>query len=326
MILLKKHWNGNMLVYIKPKSLFPELHSDKLFGAILSTMADLYPSKIDEVIDKFQSNQPPFIISSAFPFLEIENRKIRFFPKVLVDEEILFSGEMDTIKKFEKIKYFQEDIFFKILMGDISINDILNNFDDYYTVDDLLLVEELDIKNCYKKVTVQQSWTNRLNNSNKPFFAEGIRYNNFCGVFFNIKIFDNEFENILISIFRLLKDRGFGSNISIGRGHFEYIIEEKDLFESHNSKFSTKENYFVTLSRFIPTKEDISFVNKNSNYELGFKRSISRLNERRNQVIFFKEGSTFFANENEFYGQLVNAGKKSVEYGFAFPLKIKRRD
>ena len=324
MILLKKHWNGNMLVYIKPKSLFPELHSDKIFGAILSALAELYPSKINEIKVRFQDDNPPFLISSAFPFIELENRKIRFFPKIFIDEESLFSGDMEIIKKFDKIQYYQEDIFFKILMGEISINNILNNFDDYYIIDNFLLIEDLDLKNCYKKVTIQHNRINRLNNSNKSFFTEGIKYNSFCGVFFCIKIFDKEFYNILLSVFRLLKDKGFGSNISIGRGHFEYEIEKKDIYDLHNSRFSSESNYFVTLSRFIPSSKDITFIDSSSNYELGFKRSISRFNEQRNQVIFFKEGSTFFAKKNECYGKLAVTGKKSVEYGFAFPLKIKK--
>lgn len=313
-----------MLIYIKPKSLFPELHSDKIFRAILSVMNELYPSKIEEVKEKFKLGEPPFLISSAFPFIEYNNKKIRFFPKILLNQEIIFSDDMEIIKKFEKIKYYQEEIFFKILMGELTVNDILNNFNDYYLIDNLLLIEDLDLKNCYKKVTVQQSRINRLNNSNKSFFSEGLQFNNFCGLFFSIKIFDDEFYNILLSVFRLLKDKGFGNNISIGRGHFDYYVEKKDIFELHNSKFSSNEDYFVTLSRFIPTCEDITFIDTNSNYELGFKISTNRWDNKQHQIIFFKEGSTFHSNKI-FSGKLMDLGNKSLEYGFAFPLKIKRR-
>lgn len=37
-----------MLVYIKPLSMFPKLHSDTLFGALTSAINELFPDKIDE--------------------------------------------------------------------------------------------------------------------------------------------------------------------------------------------------------------------------------------------------------------------------------------
>lgn len=70
-----------MLVYIHPISLFPELHSDKIFGAILANMNDLYPSLVDIVIQKFKNRNPPFLISSAFPFIEKTMKKLDFILK-----------------------------------------------------------------------------------------------------------------------------------------------------------------------------------------------------------------------------------------------------
>ena len=60
-----------MLIYIKPLSVFPELHSDRLFGAIFSAISELYPEKLNEIIENFEDNNPPFIISSAFPAIKI---------------------------------------------------------------------------------------------------------------------------------------------------------------------------------------------------------------------------------------------------------------
>ena len=66
-----------MLIYLKPLSIFPELHSDTLFGAITYAISQLYPEKVDEMV-KFFEDEPPFIISSTFPFIfkeDFENGK-----------------------------------------------------------------------------------------------------------------------------------------------------------------------------------------------------------------------------------------------------------
>lgn len=316
-----------MLFYIYPHSLFPDLHSDKIFGAILATMNDLFPSVTEDLIKRFKQDNPPFLISSAFPFIKIKNNKIRFYPKILLDEELDFKFDLETIKNFDDIKFLQEEIFFDIISGKLSFNEIFNNYDNYSKIGEFLFNKQLNIQefqNFSNRMIVSQNTINRLNNSYKAFYSEGIKYNSYHGLFFHISFFDNDFIEILKAVFRLLKDRGFGSKISIGRGQFKYEIENDDIYKNHNSKFSVDENYFVTLSRFIPTKNDLKFIDLNSNYELGFKRGINKFGYPCKQVIYFSEGSTFLANENKYFGKLFDSSEHSVEYGFAFNLKIKR--
>ena len=62
-----------MLVYIKPLSMFPRLHSDWLFGAILSAISEIFPDKLDDVISDFNDTNPPFLISSTFPVLYVND-------------------------------------------------------------------------------------------------------------------------------------------------------------------------------------------------------------------------------------------------------------
>lgn len=316
-----------MLVYIYPISLFPDLHSDKIFGAILATMNDLYPSKVDEVINRFKQNNPPFLISSSFPFIKINNKKIRFYPKILINEELDFNGDFEIIKKFDDVKFFQEEIFLSILNGDMSFSEILNNYDDYFQIREFLFNQDLDIqkfKNFSNRMIVSQNTINRLNNHYKLFYSEGTKYNVNYGLFFHVSFFDDEFKEIFKGCLRLLEDRGFGSKISIGRGQFRYEVENIDIYKTHNLNFTIEDTYFVTLSRFIPTCDDLDFIDLNSNYELNSKRGIDKFGNFRKQVIFFTEGSTFFANENRYFGKLYDSSNSSVEYGFAFPLKIKR--
>lgn len=312
-----------MLIYINPASNFPNLHSDKIFGAILSTMNDLFPSKIEEVIDDFNNGNPPFLISSAFPFIKIGDRKIRFYPKIIVNEKKFEVEDANAIKDFKNVKFFQEEIFFSILNNNLTINEILNNYDNFFQKGKLLLKEDLNIKDCFLNNTINHRSVNRLNNSFNIFQYEGVKYSDQSGLFFNIFFYNEEYKQIILSIFRLLKDRGFGKHVSIGHGQFTYEIEDIDIFDFDEYNANSNKDYFVTLSRFIPNDVDIKFIDRNSAYELGFKRGFSRLGTIRNQVRFFNEGSTFL-NHGKYYGQLVNTGKNSVEYGFAFPLNFNK--
>ena len=78
-----------MLVNIKPLSTFPKLHSDTLFGALLSAINELYPDKVEYIIDKFEEGEPPFLISSTFPVLFNENENIRFYPKLIINSDLI---------------------------------------------------------------------------------------------------------------------------------------------------------------------------------------------------------------------------------------------
>ena len=120
---------------------------------------------------------------------------------------------------------------------------------------------------------------------------------------------------------KFLKDRGFGKDISSGKGQFDYEIIDYSI----NDEELKSGDYFVTLSRFIPTNTDLSHINEYSNYELSSKRGRSSNGEIRKQVSFFKEGS-IFPDYQKFYGQIIDSGEKnpSLEYGLAFPIPLNK--
>ena len=117
---------------------------------------------------------------------------------------------------------------------------------------------------------------------------------------------------------KFLKDRGFGRDISTGKGHFDYFIDEDYSINQYDG------NYFVTLSRFIPNSDDLAHINEFASYEIDSKRGKSSSNDIRKQIRFFKEGSVF-PDYKKYYGRIVQSGKvnPAIEYGFAFPLKCK---
>ncbi|WP_303247195.1 type III-A CRISPR-associated RAMP protein Csm4 [uncultured Methanobrevibacter sp.] len=301
-----------MLVYIKPLSMFPKLHSDTLFGAILSAVSEIFPSKVDEIIKDFENNNPPFLLSSTFPNIDSK----RFYPKIIQENKDHSIKDKNALKEYKKIEYVEEEIFLDLIRNNLTESDILNNFDDYTVMNNLLLKNELDENIEISSTIIPHNSVNRLTKETEIFYSEGEEFNN-IGLFFIISINNPEYENIIKSSLKFLKDRGFGKNISTGQGQFDYEISDEDL------NFKESGDKFITLSRFIPSSNDIANIDINSSYEIGSKRGRSKSGEIRKQVRFFKEGSTF-PNYGESYGTIVKSGEitPAIEYGYAFPVFI----
>ena len=317
-----------MLVYIKPLSIFPELHSDTIFGAILSAISELYPEKMDDLLLKFKDN-PPFLVSSTFPYVSDGKEKIRFFPKVIESKNISPENDLekddfddiDNKKKYKKVDFMEEDLFFELASGDIKESDIISNLENYNIKSNLLFKNTVKIKGKYKKTITPNNAINRITLESKAiFYSEGFEFSN-MGLFFLVEFREKEYEDMVYAAIKFLKDRGFGRDISVGKGHFDYEIDE-DYCLPYNSG-----TYFITLSRFIPSTEEIGKINKYSGYEIDSKRGKSFSGELRKQVRFFKEGSSF-PSYKEFYGRIVESGEHppTVEYGYAFPMNYEKRD
>lgn len=307
-----------MLVYIKPLSTFPKLHSDTLFGALTYAISELYPDSLDEMLVNFKSGRPPFLISSTFPVIFNENEKIKFYPKLIMGSD-LEKTDSKIIKDYKKVDYLEEKIFFDLINGVISENELLDNYDNYYRFSNLLMSKKIDVDIGFGENILPNNSVNRLVNDTKIFYTHGDSYKN-MGLFFLVKIFDKDYVQILKSALRFLKDRGFGRDISTGKGHFDYEIELIGNEEEHG-----EDNMFVSLSRFIPTEDDLKRINEYSFYEIESKRGRDKTGEIRKQVRFFKEGSVF-PNYQMNYGNVFEVGETNpaIEYGYAYPLRFKK--
>ena len=307
-----------MLVYIKPLSMFPKLHSDTLFGALTSAISELFPDKVDEMLTEFKINNPQFLISSTFPFIFNSENKIRFYPKIILNTKSEKIENIDFLKEYKKVDYLEETIFFDILSHKLTENEIINNFSDYHKVGNLLMNNDYGINVSFETSILPNNSINRLTNETETiFYSEGIEYGN-MGLFFLIDVLNDEYEDIIQSALKFLKDRGLGRDISTGKGQFDFEIEDisiDDLYKNTGDKF-------ITLSRFIPSEDDLEAIIADCNYELDSKRGRDKSGEIRKQIRFFKEGSTF-RNSKDVYGKLVEVGinMPAIEYGYAYPVK-----
>ncbi|MDP3566385.1 type III-A CRISPR-associated RAMP protein Csm4 [Sediminibacterium sp.] len=304
-----------MLVYIRPKSKFPPLHSDTIFGSIIYSISQIYPEKLEKIVSRFTETplNPPFMVSSAFPFIDSTEGPVKFFPRI-IDQPVKADPEM--MKKFKKVEFIQEEIFQKWASGKFNEGDIIDNLREYVLEDNLLLTQEISSIFGRNPIIEPKNSINRLSGASENiFYATGDNYHN-MGLFFMVKIIDSEFEEYVHASLKFLQDRGFGRDISTGGGQFSYEIQEIDLEEGDGDRF-------VTLSRYIPSTEELEDMARDSWFEIGSKRGRSSSGEIRKQIRFFQEGSTFKHNHNDYYGRVVESGEKSLEYGLAYTFNLK---
>ncbi len=156
--------------------------------------------------------------------------------------------------------------------------------------------------------------------------------NSNSGLFFLIDG-DEQWTEIVFSALRFLSHVGFGGDGSIGKNSFSFSVED------YNFGDVSEANAFVSLSIYLPTKEELEYFAKNKKrtwYELETRKGkfggqfIKQNRFWKDSVLAFKEGSVFPALNKNVYGQnkIVLSKEESghfdvYQYGIAFNLPIK---
>jgi len=304
-----------MLIYLEPKSSFLPLHSDTIFGSVIYAVSQIYPEELENLLAEFkdENSVPPFLISSAFPYIQGREKRIRLFPRI-IEEPV--KADPEKVKAFKKVEFIEESIFLKWASGDLSEKKIIDNLDEYYLHENMIFMDKPDVDFNRGQILVPKNRINRLSNASESiFYAPGDNYNN-MGLFFLIKIINQEYKEHVKAAIRFLCDRGFGRDISTGSGHFKFEIEDIEIEESEGQRF-------VILSRYIPQNEELEYLSKNSWFEIGSKRGMSSSGEIRKQIRFFNEGSTFKSLNKKFHGKVIESGHCALEYGLAYTFNMK---
>ena len=141
-----------------------------------------------------------------------------------------------------------------------------------------------------------------------------------------LKIKDG-WEEKVFSLFKDLSLMGYGRKKSIGKGSFEIIggLEPFDKFDDFKG-----ENGFISLSNFVPAKNDPTegFYKTLVKYgKLGGEFTFSK-NPFKKPLMMLAAGSSFHVEGNikPFYGRMVDrvspAKPEVVHYGYAFSVPI----
>lgn len=328
-----------MIVYLKPRSSFSKaiLRSDTLFGAICWSIRALYgESELKDLLESYTSDTAPFIVSSVFPYIQkkSEPERLLFLPRPMLLEEEKESSNIEEYRKQKKIgkaKYITQKVFTSISDGTYA-----SKREQYVAYSGVIMTNEeqeklKDLRNFLEDTEIAHNTINRLTGAANLYHESAVTVLNqkefSNGFYFLVKLdpkFDKDYCSMLKAALRLLEEKGFGGNSSIGFGHCEIETQQNSpICERPNGK------YLMTLSLMYPSAIDQSHLrsNKDRTYALlerrkGFLESAYLKDSNLSQVkrvwkptlFMLSEGAVFPCDEErKVYGKLFKEGEEEQQ-------------
>ncbi len=304
-------------VYLTPRSTFPAtLPSNTLFGAICTGLFSL-GYDLDGLIARYPED-PPFILSSAFPYVTSGGRSHHFLPcPLLPPPETRREEDFDNARRFKRIRYLHEDLFRDLAGGDLRRTDLISGLDDY-VADRGMLAREGDMLTLQRdEVEIPHNRINRLSSESEAFYhTYGSIFRN-GGYYFLIRFHDTTWEPPVRAALRFLEDQGIGPRTSGGQGQFSLSFGDMTIPEQ------PEEPYLMTLSRFTP--DTLTAFEGRAWYDLVSIRGRSGDGVMKRRISMLTEGSVFANLHRPSYGSVavVRDSPRVVEYGMAFPVGIR---
>ena len=309
-------------------------HSDTLFSCLINAYAELHsgdPDAVDNLLDPFHDGNPPFRISSAFPFQQRENDVRYYLPKPLIDPiEFHDPGDGREVRKL-----------YSKLVRNLSLVRI-DRFKAYWLGEGIQTsMTKEDLENANREVrnfcvpTIRPQHTrDRLTDATSIYHTGLIYFSSNSGLYFLIEINNtsilswDEFRTVL----ELAGTNGLGGRRSHGNGAFDVTEDTiQTLDQTWQDLFDEEHNGFVNLSLYRPRPKTIRSLNPIA-YQLVPRRgwcysSVTPVQTKRKAVTMFGEGSVF---RDKPKGTLANVTPDSgfgthdlYRYGIPISLPIK---
>ena len=302
-------------------------HSDTLFSCLINSYAELHSGDtgaVKKLLKRFCEEDPPFRISSAFPFQIGPRSDVQYYlPKPLIDPPLFYNSTNGQWAKREYGKLVRETQLvpidtFKNWIEDEDLDGLETQLED---------LEEQNIDHlCLHKIRPQHA-RDRLTDATNIYHTGLIHFHGSSGLYFLAELNDwEEFESVL----RHAGRNGLGGRRSHGNGVFNVTKGTiSDLDSDWQDLFALpKQNGFISLSLYLP--EDFDCLNPVA-YQLVPRRgwcysSVTPTQMKRKTVTMFGEGSVFRNNPK---GGLADVtpddftAHKLYRYGIPISLPIK---
>lgn len=310
-------------------------HSDTLFSCLINSYAELHSgdsNAVEKLLMPFLDGDPPFRISSAFPF-QTTQYETYYLPKPLVDPPLFYNsvdGQWAKRKYGKLVRNTQLvpiDTFKDWLEGaDANLRKLVIQLNE---------LERQDLgRLCAREIHPQHA-RDRLTDAAAIYHTGLVHFHGRSGLYFFVELNDinlldwDAFKDILTQAGM----NGLGGRRSLGNGVFnvtEDTISDldsdwEDLFDLHEQEGF---NGFINLSLYLPDTFDCLGPVA---YQLVPRRgwcysSITPTQMKRKTVTMFGEGSVF---RNKPQGALEDVTPNEFtahnlyRYGFPISLPIK---
>ncbi len=307
--------------------------ADTLFSAISTAWRWLYgtSSLEQQLLEPFIAEQPPFLLTSAFPFAG----DVRFYPKPQGRWQNLHIAP-GAEKNVKRIRWLSESVFSRWIAGEeLSPDDqvmdgaVWMNDDERRSLSSLLDVETGALA-IWRIYSVPRVALDRISQASSIWFLAQVVFAREAGLWFAVDYYrDNSLREQVEACLRLLGDSGLGAERGSGYGLFtldtpvEYPLPE-----------APDPSHALTLAPCCPRDADLpAFLANDSAYDIlprrGWVCSPEAANLRRKLVYMFAEGSVLQRQQTSFVGQLVDVKPDPCShhvwrYGYAFLVGVRR--
>jgi CRISPR-associated protein Csm4 len=332
------------------------IHSDTLVAAIISAWVKFYGEahlppyfqvKPDVDDDAFAQKTPPFLISSAFPYV----RDCYFFPRPLMALEPEGETPENISKLLKKASFISKTIFDAYIAEEASEpprakpdpktgqrDNLIQKNRLQVTAKEKYALQSLADANgeimVFTEQEVPRVTPDRITSASNIFYFARILFGKDCGYFFLIRYLDENIKLKFRTVMRLLGEQGLSGDRSSGHGRFTPDFTAPPItFEiPHDDP-----NHFISLSLLYPTCDNLrnGLLDGNAAYDFIVRdgwfyspKSHQSHIKRRQKRRMFTEGSVFCGAPDCRYGTVANvkppdfSGHAVFRWGVGFPVGV----
>ena len=312
-------------------------HSDTVFSCLINAYAELHSgnvSAVDKLLTPLRDGNPPFRISSAFPFQQPTKRNVTYYlPRPLVDPLRFHDPVGGRAAKKRDGKLFRDTPFIDI--------DVFKKYWLSQSTRTRIEREDLEEANqeikdfCARSIRPQHT-RDRLTDATSIYHTGLIYFAPSSGLYFLIEINDTSILSWdkFRAVLELAGTNGLGGRRNHGNGVFDVTDDTiEPLDHRWQDLFNQKQNGFVNLSLYRPEPQTLKSLQPIA-YQLVPRRgwcysSVTTTQIKRKAVTMFGEGSVFH-NEDAPKGTLADVtpcsqftAHKLYRYGIPISLPIK---
>lgn len=278
--------------------------SDTIFGHLCWGMLYLYgENKLKEFLESYEKATPPLLLSNGFP---CDLLPLPLTAPPATDTTLSIADQREQFKQHKetrKGRYVTKDDFTRALKGEAVI-----------PVSETGEIRRITLKNQLNRLTSTTGEEGQLYNFEEYHWPEVTIY---------LKVADS-FTNTAEQLLHYLANSGYGKRKSIGYGE----IESMNFEPSQGFEHPQNANAFVTLSNFVPAKDDPTQGYWHTTVKYG-KMGEERASEDhafKKPLIMLEAGSTLYDHPcHEYYGHMVtdlSFYADAVQYAFALPVPM----
>jgi len=320
---------------LEPRGPFREVpRSDTLFGAICwGIRRSDGNDELEGVLSRFAEGNPPFVVSSAFPYLNGGSELL--LPKIvtsLPSIEVSDKEDIEAVKRMKRTRYLPSEVFSKLSKGDLSQDELFEAYkgevsidgEDYRLSSGFLLPD--GGREPYSAYETPGISVNRLTSSTDGalFHRRGVRFSEGSGLYL---LADGETGYVKRGL-SAMQDEGIGGGGSVGKGHYSF---EGSAGTTPDIEVGS-DGSFCTLSLCVPSDDEIEEFFEQGYYRTETRKGVvensfaSPENVWKRKVLAISEGSVLPSVSEDRHGHnpvVADHFENGVQhYGYAFPVEL----